>query len=439
MTDDTLDRVHGVMWACEFMGKGEVCWPGHTFQILTKRAARLPVYYGTDRRKLRAKYAVHYGGGNNPDLLWEQVALADHVHPRIQLGVSVENQQAADERVLLLLQTPAAKRFVSAEPLLGPVTLEELPSHGGIGRYLDALSNFRDKHAHVTSGIDWVIVGGESGPKARPMHPDWARSLRDQCVAAGVPFFFKQWGEWAPGAQKADYSTFTRIDVSGNPSNDPTKWAASDALFSRVGNESCRQAVRLSRVERVADSGCKDALMARLGYCQPCGQLGRPVDAVELVEDVPMCRPCAVSAKRASGKPEAMPSDSKLRFRPAEAAAWAAGRLIGDAEQVPPTPPAKRKEEHMDHLVCETIYVADVPRASSEPRRPIGRSGAIWGKLLALPTGRALSIACRDSRHVGTTARVIAVKAKRAKIPVDMVRQPDRLYVWRVEALGGCA
>jgi protein gp37 len=89
--------------------------------------------------------------------------------------------------------------------------------------------------------LDWVIVGGESGPGARPMHPRWARSLRDQCVAAGVPFFFKQWGDLAPGAQQADYSRkgalFTRIDVAGNPSNDPTLWNASDALFYRVGKK----------------------------------------------------------------------------------------------------------------------------------------------------------------------------------------------------------
>lgn len=101
------------------------------------------------------------------------------------LGTSVEDQQRADERIPQLLAIPAKVRFLSCEPLIGPVGLTDAdlaPCHEG----------------HEPFGINWVICGGESGPKARPMHPDWARSLRDQCAAAGVPFFFKQWGEWWP-------------------------------------------------------------------------------------------------------------------------------------------------------------------------------------------------------------------------------------------------
>lgn len=103
----------------------------------------------------------------------------------VWLGTSVENQAAADERIPELLKIPARVRFLSMEPLLGPVDLNQwlLSEHGR--RAIGAMP-----------GIHWVIVGGESGPHARPMHPDWARSIRDQCQAAGVPFFFKQWGEW---------------------------------------------------------------------------------------------------------------------------------------------------------------------------------------------------------------------------------------------------
>ena len=90
----------------------------------------------------------------------------------VWLGCTVVNQEEADRDIPKLLKVDASVRFLSMEPLLGPVKL--------------------------LGGIDLVIVGGESGPNARPMHPDWARSLRDQCVAAGVPFFFKQWGEWSP-------------------------------------------------------------------------------------------------------------------------------------------------------------------------------------------------------------------------------------------------
>lgn len=94
--------------------------------------------------------------------------------PNVWLGTSVEDQSSADKRVPLLLQTPAAVRWLSIEPLLREVGL--------LSPWL--------------SELDWVVVGGESGHEARPMHPQWARNLRDQCIAYGVPFFFKQWGEW---------------------------------------------------------------------------------------------------------------------------------------------------------------------------------------------------------------------------------------------------
>ena len=99
-----------------------------------------------------------------------------YAHPHVWIGTSVENQEQADKRIPELLKIPAAVRFLSCEPLLGPVDLF----------YVDACEY-----------IHWVIVGGESGHNARPMHPQWVRDIRDQCVAAGVPFLFKQWGEWA--------------------------------------------------------------------------------------------------------------------------------------------------------------------------------------------------------------------------------------------------
>jgi protein gp37 len=95
--------------------------------------------------------------------------------PNVWMGVTAENQEYASLRIPLLLETNATTRFLSCEPLLGPLNL----------------SPWLDK------GIDWVIAGGESGAKARPTNPEWFRSLRDQCVNAGVPFFFKQWGQWS--------------------------------------------------------------------------------------------------------------------------------------------------------------------------------------------------------------------------------------------------
>ena len=129
--------------------------------------------------------------------------------PNLWMGTSVENQEAADIRIPHLLKIPAAVRFLSMEPLLGAVD---------VSRWLSVRPCACDAKGDVNpfrtcaetpcaARVGWVIVGGESGPKARPMHPDWARKLRDQCVAAGVPFFFKQWGMLAPGEE---------IDAAGN-------------------------------------------------------------------------------------------------------------------------------------------------------------------------------------------------------------------------------
>lgn len=116
--------------------------------------------------------------------------------PNVWLGATVVNQAEADRDIHRLLATPAAVHFLSIEPMLGPVNLRLLhnaPLWAGDGPSAPCRANDR-------VGLSWVVAGGESGPGARPMHPAWARSLRDQCAAAGVPFLFKQWGEWSePG------------------------------------------------------------------------------------------------------------------------------------------------------------------------------------------------------------------------------------------------
>jgi protein gp37 len=147
--------------------------PQHTFQLLTKRHGRMRSLMPAIEANLRQREADLALVDCPTPLTWPL--------PNVWLGVSVEDQQRAELRIPALLDTPAAVHWISAEPLLGPVDL---------GR--------TDKDALVDGGIDWVVVGGESGKGARPMHPDWARALRDQCVATGVPFLFKQHGAWAP-------------------------------------------------------------------------------------------------------------------------------------------------------------------------------------------------------------------------------------------------
>ena len=155
--------------------------PWHTFQVLTKRSKRMREYC----RLIRPQYLdaqdeiceVRYGSRPTA-ITWPL--------PNVWLGVSAEDQTRADERVPDLLATPAAVRFVSAEPLLGVLDMRQTLDRAG----MDPVWGLRQ------AGLHWVIVGGESGPRARPMHPDWARGLRDQCKATGTAFHFKQWGEW---------------------------------------------------------------------------------------------------------------------------------------------------------------------------------------------------------------------------------------------------
>ncbi len=116
----------------------------------------------------------------------------------VLLGATIVNQEEADRDIPKLLAVPVARRFLSMEPLLGPVDLT------GIGRPWGDLG----ASATMLSRIHWVIAGGESGPGARPMSPDWARGLRDQCAAAGVPFLFKQWGEWGRPSTEQHHAAF---------------------------------------------------------------------------------------------------------------------------------------------------------------------------------------------------------------------------------------
>lgn len=162
--------------------------PTQTFQVLTKRAERMCRYFNAPGVDVRVEQQMELICGANgwcpPDLQWPL--------PNVWLGVSVENQARADERIPYLVGTPGAVRFLSVEPLLGPVNLLATKAGDVLCRCDGCMTMTPDTR------LDWVITGGESGHNARPMHPAWVRSIRDQCQAAGVPYFFKQWGEWAP-------------------------------------------------------------------------------------------------------------------------------------------------------------------------------------------------------------------------------------------------
>lgn len=203
--DEFISQVFAVMGICTH----------HTFQVLTKRPERMLDWFSRKGRKVdgrpSAESSVPFWMDNllivrGVGILWD----GTWPLPNVWIGVSVEDQASADKRIPLLLKTPAAVRWVSAEPLLGPVDLYAVPVRdtstccGAAGDdddvcYDNPLSRCFDRsHGVDGASIDWLVVGGESGPKARGMDPEWARSLRDQCAAAGVPFHFKQWGAGCP-------------------------------------------------------------------------------------------------------------------------------------------------------------------------------------------------------------------------------------------------
>ena len=193
--DEFIDLVFAVMALA----------PQHTFQVLTKRPERMGDYATNGFGRLAdAIIRMRRERGDN-----SAVVPLPHVQPgapwwplpNVWLGTSVEDQCAADERIPHLLRTPAAVRFLSCEPLIGPLNLAAVALKPGA--FLDALQGDvldRDGviYAAAPGRADWVIAGGESGPRYRPLDLDHARSLRDQCVGAGVPFLFKQVGGRTP-------------------------------------------------------------------------------------------------------------------------------------------------------------------------------------------------------------------------------------------------
>lgn len=202
--------------------------PWHRYYLLTKRPERMGEWFGwlaarattgTEYHPCSLEVAsllldherdnhpdgdsgpIHCKWGPNPDASWPL--------PNVWLGVSVTNQSNADERIPVLLRTPAAHRFVSYEPALGGIDFQAVPLPDG-----DTLGE--DLHSDCDqAGLDWLIMGGATGPHATPMHSGWARSTRDQCKVAGVPFHFKGWGEWVPAPVAADILSATDKHVPG--------------------------------------------------------------------------------------------------------------------------------------------------------------------------------------------------------------------------------
>lgn len=227
--------------------------PHITYQILTKRPERMAEYLvGMREEGFTNGYVADHLG----DRAWryfpqiprhllktqnEDRSKMKWPLPNVWLGTSVENQAAANERIRHLLACPSAVRFLSCEPLLGPVDI----TNKGLKNAYSVPTRFVGGHPcewtdpgdKFIGDIHWVIAGGESGsPKARPMHPDWARMLRDQCANAGVPFFFKQWGEYGTTFQLLDGSpTFYQFHSFQNWVNKAGAWMRGNICVDTKG------------------------------------------------------------------------------------------------------------------------------------------------------------------------------------------------------------
>ena len=220
--------------------------------ILTKRI-------GNAREMLNQAVRANTAGREN----WD-----NNYFTNVWIGATVVNQEEADRDIPKLLDVPASVRFLSIEPMLGPIDLAVY--HNWLGRSIggmwcpdcpeDGVGIDPAEHEHCLGvvvdadpyeGIDWVICGGESGPNARPIHPDWARSLRDQCETANVPFLFKQWGEWLPRSdcyhKFADGTTLADLDPGAS------KWPSLRLTYeggngNQLNGGSCGDDVYMQRV-----------------------------------------------------------------------------------------------------------------------------------------------------------------------------------------------
>jgi protein gp37 len=218
---DWLDDEVPIEWLAYLLETIALC-PNLDFQLLTKR----PENWRPRITQVSGCYDLNTDAGRKAWAYSAEWYVAEKAPPNIWIGTTVEDQQRANERIPQLLRIPAKIRFLSCEPLLGSVVL--LP------RELIGPLEPREAPSLTEPRIHWVICGGESGSKARPMHPDWARILRDQCQAAGVPFFFKQWGEWSPCPIGDGPDLVTDTVFKKGPSHDGQVWRIGKTTAGRL-------------------------------------------------------------------------------------------------------------------------------------------------------------------------------------------------------------
>jgi protein gp37 len=203
---DWLDDEVPVHWLATLLQTLATC-PDLTFQLLTKRPQNFrPRLEAVIRESLTHAAQDWPHGGADVANFW----LANSPPKNVWIGTTVEAQKNADARIPELLKIPAYVRFLSCEPLLGRISLLTRADHSRMGALYAEDTLATSSTINFEPRIHWVIAGGESGGQARASHPTWFYDLRDQCIAGGVPFFFKQWGEWLPSGDEANHLPDTK-------------------------------------------------------------------------------------------------------------------------------------------------------------------------------------------------------------------------------------
>lgn len=240
---DWLDGEVPIEWLSYLLETLSMC-PNLDFQLLTKR----PKNWHDRIKGCFMRLEFQHGRGDTPLGLWLHQWFHDKTPPpNIWIGTTVESQAWADKRIPPLLGIPAKVRFLSCEPLLGQV---DLPTHSLFGPLKP-----QENATHTEPRIHWVIVGGESGAKTRPMYPEWASSLRDQCSAASVPFFFKQWGEWCPATKEFGVNVRVMPENGILRGGKPVSWVGFDGRMEWPGSYGLTDPIAMARMGS-KNTGC---------------------------------------------------------------------------------------------------------------------------------------------------------------------------------------
>lgn len=210
--DEWIDRVFAVM----------ALTPRHTYQVLTKHPERARAWFARPDIFDRVLDQVNRLRVSHSGYNFCHIGVSDPAKDpltNVWIGASVENQAMAEARIPVLLEIPARIRWLACEPLLGPLDLNEIRcAQTGIIDALRGLCGTDYPLQGRCKRLDWVVVSGDSGPGSRPMHPDWPLSIMGQCMQAGVKFFFKQWGDWAPeeiASREESNAAMRYIDIHG--------------------------------------------------------------------------------------------------------------------------------------------------------------------------------------------------------------------------------